>query len=135
MRTGERDEIMVTRTYLRRITATLSLAVLPVAVGCGQQNGYEAEPVAEAQGAVTEVSHTDVERQSIGNCWLYAAATWVESMNLSYLEANPSGGGGEHTCEHLALRAGSEPDQRLHACRHGSRSVPRAHLRGRLVLL
>jgi len=32
---------------------------------------------------ITDVQHTDVERQSIGNCWLYATATWVESMHLS----------------------------------------------------
>ena len=32
---------------------------------------------------ITDVAHTDVERQSIGNCWLYAQASWVESMHLS----------------------------------------------------
>src|SRR5262245_5224755 len=32
---------------------------------------------------ITDVKHTPVERQSIGNCWLYAEATWVESMHLS----------------------------------------------------
>lgn len=29
---------------------------------------------------VTSVVHTPVKRQSIGNCWLYAQATWLESM-------------------------------------------------------
>ena len=33
--------------------------------------------------AITDVEHTPVERQSIGNCWLYSQATWVESMVLS----------------------------------------------------
>ena len=28
-----------------------------------------------------DVAHTPTERQSIGNCWLYAQATWVESMH------------------------------------------------------
>ena len=32
---------------------------------------------------ITDVNHTDVERQSIGNCWLYAQASWVESMHLT----------------------------------------------------
>jgi hypothetical protein len=29
---------------------------------------------------VTSVVHSPVKRQSIGNCWLYAQATWLESM-------------------------------------------------------
>ena len=32
---------------------------------------------------ITDVNQTDVERQSIGNCWLYATASWVESMHLT----------------------------------------------------
>ena len=28
-----------------------------------------------------DVIHTPTERQSIGNCWIYAQATWVESMH------------------------------------------------------
>jgi hypothetical protein len=32
---------------------------------------------------VTDVAHTIAKRQSIGNCWLYAAATWLESLALS----------------------------------------------------
>ena len=30
---------------------------------------------------VTDVSHTDVRNQSIGNCWSYASAAWVESLH------------------------------------------------------
>lgn len=30
---------------------------------------------------VTDVEHTPVKRQSIGNCWLYATATWAESLH------------------------------------------------------
>ncbi|WP_141735576.1 hypothetical protein [Oligoflexus tunisiensis] len=29
---------------------------------------------------VTSVTHTPVKRQAIGNCWLYAHATWLESL-------------------------------------------------------
>jgi hypothetical protein len=32
---------------------------------------------------IADVEHTAVERQSIGNCWLYAQASWIESMNLA----------------------------------------------------
>ena len=32
-------------------------------------------------GPVTSVDQSEVERQSIGNCWLYAGASWVESLN------------------------------------------------------
>ncbi|WP_141735153.1 hypothetical protein [Oligoflexus tunisiensis] len=33
---------------------------------------------------VTDVAHTIAKRQSIGNCWLYAASTWLESMALRH---------------------------------------------------
>jgi hypothetical protein len=39
--------------------------------------------IGSAEQAITDVNHSAVERQSIGNCWLYAQATWVESMNLT----------------------------------------------------
>jgi hypothetical protein len=45
-------------------------------VGCGADTGSSSDDI-------TDVPQTDVERQSIGNCWLYAEASWVESMNLS----------------------------------------------------
>ncbi|MFO0667419.1 MAG: hypothetical protein U0174_25940 [Polyangiaceae bacterium] len=32
---------------------------------------------------IVDVPQTAVERQSIGNCWIYAEASWVESMNLT----------------------------------------------------
>jgi len=39
--------------------------------------------VGQDDSNITDVNHTDVERQSIGNCWLYAQASWVESMHLA----------------------------------------------------
>ena len=30
---------------------------------------------------IVDVEQTPVERQSIGNCWLYAQASWAESMH------------------------------------------------------
>ncbi|MFO0680221.1 MAG: hypothetical protein U0169_27105 [Polyangiaceae bacterium] len=39
--------------------------------------------VASREDAVTDVVQSTVKRQSIGNCWVYAASTWTESLNLS----------------------------------------------------
>ena len=65
--------------------SSLSLALLlsslvATATGCGISSS--AETVSNAD-EIVNVDHTDVERQSIGNCWLYAHATWIESMNKS----------------------------------------------------
>ncbi|MBC7531409.1 MAG: hypothetical protein H7318_07510 [Oligoflexus sp.] len=38
------------------------------------------EPSEVSQEKITSVAHSPVKRQSIGNCWLYAQATWLESM-------------------------------------------------------
>ena len=35
---------------------------------------------------VTDVDHTRVKRQSIGNCWIYAQATWLESLIKTHSE-------------------------------------------------
>jgi len=51
------------------------LFMLPLALhlaACQPQSGSEVK--------VTMVNHTPVKRQAIGNCWLYAHATWLESM-------------------------------------------------------
>jgi len=45
------------------------------AFGCGDPSSDESN--------ITDVPQTDVERQSIGNCWLYATASWAESMHLT----------------------------------------------------
>ncbi|MDP3275620.1 MAG: hypothetical protein Q8Q09_10525 [Deltaproteobacteria bacterium] len=37
---------------------------------------------------VTDVSHTIVKNQTIGNCWAYATATWAESLHRRWAEAN-----------------------------------------------
>lgn len=58
-----------------RNALTASLLALTALTGC-DDTGSNADNI-------TDVQHTEVERQSIGNCWLYATATWVESMHLS----------------------------------------------------
>ena len=55
-------------------------------MGCAVETGDEASDDLtpdQTDQAITDVKHTPVERQSIGNCWLYAEASWVESMNIA----------------------------------------------------
>ena len=97
------------RNTLRVLGTTLCFAGLVGATGCEAGIEGEDEAVGEAQDAITDVPHTPVERQSIGNCWLYAEATWVESMNLSFVQAHAQSGGGAigHTCANLFCEEGA----------------------------
>ncbi len=63
-------------TLSRSILFASLLGLGALAAGCGPDSDSE-------EGAVTDVKHTDVERQSIGNCWLYATASWAESIHLA----------------------------------------------------
>ena len=67
---------MQIRSFLRSLIAPALLALAPVLSGCVDGTGSQSDDI-------TDVKHTDVERQSIGNCWLYAEASWVESMHLN----------------------------------------------------
>jgi hypothetical protein len=64
-----------------RVGVLAGLASLAGACSSAEGVGDD-EPSVSGENAIVSVAHTDVERQSIGNCWLYAHATWVESMNL-----------------------------------------------------
>ena len=66
---------------------SLSLAAL-VALGALAQVGCAADTNTDGlstndENEIVNVPQTDVERQSIGNCWLYAHASWIESMHLT----------------------------------------------------
>ncbi len=69
----------------------LSLAAL-VGLGCAtslggcatnpdQDDVSEAAEEGASTDAITQVNHTKVKRQSIGNCWLYATVSWLEALN------------------------------------------------------
>lgn len=60
----------------------LSLAIFAVA-SCDARGSLSEQGLGSAQQPIVDVAHTAVEDQSIGNCWLYAEATWIESMTLS----------------------------------------------------
>ncbi len=65
----------------RQIVLGIGSILLPgILAACGSHKTLQQS----SQPLVTDVAHTQSKRQSIGNCWLYAAATWVESMELAY---------------------------------------------------
>jgi hypothetical protein len=65
---------------LRSIALALTLSFAStVAIGCAAPS--DQGPVASGSDDIVDVPQTDVERQSIGNCWIYAQASWVESMH------------------------------------------------------
>jgi hypothetical protein len=72
---------------LRFLTlAAMMSASAAFGMGCAVETGEEASDDLtpdQTDQAISDVKHSPVKRQSIGNCWLYATATWAESMNLS----------------------------------------------------
>ncbi|MBI4705739.1 MAG: hypothetical protein HY744_31995 [Deltaproteobacteria bacterium] len=67
------------RTFLlcRNLTLASLLVLAGAAAGCALDTSDS------ASANITDVNHTDVERQSSGNCWRYAQASWVESLHLT----------------------------------------------------
>lgn len=61
---------------IRKVVAILSINFLTLGVlfGCSEKSKSTSEI------NVTDIDHTIVKRQSIGNCWLYAQASWIESL-------------------------------------------------------
>jgi hypothetical protein len=62
---------------MRQRLKSLSLAL---AFGIAAQGCSDSKPTAQSDVLVSSVDHTAVKRQSIGNCWIYAQATWLESL-------------------------------------------------------
>jgi len=54
-----------------------------VALALGGCSSAVDVPTNTGDDEIVNVPQTDVERQSIGNCWLYAHASWAESMHKS----------------------------------------------------
>jgi hypothetical protein len=65
-----------------RTFALASICTAAALAGCAEAPPA-GEEVSNRSSDITDVPHTEVERQSIGNCWLYAEATWAESMHLT----------------------------------------------------
>ena len=66
---------------LRSLSFALLLSLAAAATGCATEVADNA--TTNDENEIVNVAQTDVERQSIGNCWLYAHASWIESMNKS----------------------------------------------------
>jgi hypothetical protein len=76
----------------RYLALVSSFALVPVvAAACADDSATPAaDPTVETgddsaatEQPVTEVENTQVKRQSIGNCWLYATVSWIESLHKS----------------------------------------------------
>ena len=65
---------MITR--LRFFLTLATLSTLFLSFSCSRSTN-------SSDVLVTDVTHSQVKRQSIGNCWLYAVASWVESEHLA----------------------------------------------------
>ena len=61
------------KTWLKTAVCTLGLLG---AAACGDHG--------QDSGDVTDVQHSDVKDQTIGNCWVYASVGWAESLVLRY---------------------------------------------------
>lgn len=71
-------------SFLRTLVAP-SLLALACMTGCALNTADRDEDVTEgaSDDAITDVAQSVVERQAIGNCWIYAHASWFESMYLT----------------------------------------------------
>jgi hypothetical protein len=68
------------------LVATLFTTGTAFAVGCGLGSDViKADGISASTDPITDIPQTWVRRQTVGNCWLYAAASWAESLNKSTL--------------------------------------------------
>src|SRR5262245_25847646 len=64
------------------------LVLLPAVVLALTACDAGAEDGASDESNITNQKESPVDEQDIGNCWLYAAAGWVESLELLSKDAN-----------------------------------------------
>jgi hypothetical protein len=62
-------------SWTRKLLTAAFLSVAALTGGCDDGTGSQTDDI-------TDIDNSTVERQSIGNCWLYAEASWAESMHL-----------------------------------------------------
>ena len=70
---------------LKKVLPAVLIPFLLLLSACGKHSSSDAltAPSSINKGKITSVDHTWVKRQSIGNCWIYAMATWAESLHLT----------------------------------------------------
>jgi hypothetical protein len=82
---------MQTMSVLRRswwLAAAMSASVSACAPGENPEDLNNNPDLVTEE--VTDVSHTIVKNQTIGNCWAYAAAGWAESLHRAWVEGTPT---------------------------------------------
>jgi hypothetical protein len=73
----------------RTLLATLCAVGTAFAVGCGlASDKAEEEETGASTDPIVDIAETWVRRQTIGNCWLYATASWAEAINKATLPAD-----------------------------------------------
>jgi hypothetical protein len=70
--------------------ARCSLVALLAITGCAVEadQAEDEGEYAASTDAITDINHSKVKRQSIGNCWIYATASWAESLAKSGSTSN-----------------------------------------------
>jgi len=87
---------LLSKTRWLSLSAMLGLAAATSLGGCAvdadQEDTEEVGQEGASTDAITNVNHSKVKRQSIGNCWLYATTSWLEALNkmATGTEANVS---------------------------------------------
>ena len=82
MRSRSISDLLTTTRWLS-LASMLALASA-TSVACAVDQGDSVatdDETGSSTDDITQVNHSKVKRQSIGNCWLYAAAGWLESLN------------------------------------------------------
>lgn len=73
-----------TSTWKHLLRAALVAALVALASACGGVEADSDDASTDAQfDDIANTPQSVVKRQSIGNCWIYATAGWVESLNLA----------------------------------------------------
>ncbi len=76
---------LLKKTRLLSLLGLFGLASATSLGGCAANNEGDGIAATSEEGAstddITQVNHSKVKRQSIGNCWLYATTSWLEALN------------------------------------------------------
>jgi hypothetical protein len=75
---------MIRSFFVRRGAAIACVAALPLFAGCIAQGDDDYVAPGEetaSTSAITDIVHSSVKSQAIGNCWIYATVSWAESLN------------------------------------------------------
>src|SRR5688572_15517861 len=79
-----KGNIMQTGWKCERSWRLAGCAVIGLLGACVAPEGMEqATSLGAQEESLVDIEHSQVQRQSIGNCWIYSHASWIESMYLT----------------------------------------------------